>query len=460
MREKQFRAASRFGLGVSRKDLDAMADDPVDWLLVQLQTTPPSGPQVTPSEASIALYSKAVMARREAQRAAEGDTDRIAALDKSRGDFRRQVRREIGAQTEARFNHALKTRAPFRERLVHFYSNHFTVSRQGRPQIIGACVAYENEAIRGSLDGHFEEMLTRVVSHPAMLIYLDNVQSMGPTSMVGRRRNMGLNENLAREVMELHTLGVDGGYSQQDVTSLAGILTGWTVGNDRLRRYGATPGRFVFMPAMHASGDARLLGKRYSDSGVEQGRRALSDLARHPSTARFLATKLVRHFASDNPPERAVNRLTEVFLETDGHLPSVHEALVKLPECWDAEARKFKTPHEHLISVFRGLDLTLPRAEFVLGPLRLMNHFPFSAPSPAGWPDTQDHWGAPTALKQRIEWAVAFGQHMGGAVNVRESADLLLQPGASERLRQSIHRAASPAQGLGLLLASPDFQWR
>jgi uncharacterized protein (DUF1800 family) len=209
---------------------------------------------------------------------------------------------------------------------------------------------------------------------------------------------------------------------------------------------------------MHAQGHFRLLGKRYAAGGVEQGREALKDLARHPATARFVSTKLIRHFVADQPPARAVDELTQVFIASEGHLPTVHEALVNLPECWDLETRKLKTPHEFLVSVFRGLDLRVPRAEVVLGPLRLMNHFPFTAPSPAGWPDEAVHWGA--SLKQRIEWAVAFGQRMGNSVDVREAAQWLAPPDAATALKTSIRRAESSAQGLGLLLALPAFQWR
>ena len=456
--QNQFRAANRFGLGTSKTDLQAMGSDPLQWLLGQLKSTPASGPKVPASATSIATNGASLRARREAQRDANADADRIAALEDQQRDFRRHSRRILMRQSELRFDYAVKTAAPFRERLVHFYSNHFTVSRQGKPQLLGSCVAYENEAIRASLDGNFEDLLLRVVSHPAMLLYLDNAQSMGADSMIGRRRNMGLNENLAREILELHTLGVDAGYTQNDVSALAAMLTGWTVGSERLRRLHAEPGEFVFASPMHAQGQFRLLGKRYAAGGVEQGREALKDLARHPATARFVSTKLVRHFVADHPPARAVDELTQVFIASEGHLPTVHEALVNLPECWDLETRKLKTPHEFLVSVFRGLDLSAPRAEVVLGPLRLMNHFPFTAPSPAGWPDEAAHWGA--SLKQRIEWAVAFGQRMGTSVDVREAAQRLAPPDAATALKVSIRRAESSAQGLGLLLASPDFQWR
>jgi uncharacterized protein (DUF1800 family) len=462
---EQHRAASHFGLGVSERDLHAIGKDPGRWLLRQIEPGVASGqPSVPASHLAIVAQTQALAERRQAQQRRDSDSDRAderagADLVDMQLDYRRQLQRTIATQTLARVQHAGSTEAPFRERLVHFWSNHFTVSRQGRPQIVGACQAYENEAIRAQLDGRFEDMLLAVASHPVMLFYLDNVQSMGPASLVGRRRGMGQNENLAREIMELHTLGVDGGYTQTDVKALATMLTGWTVGNPRLRRFGAEAGKFAFVPVMHQPGAVRFLGHDYGDGGVEQAQRALKHLARHPSTARFLATKLARHFVADEPPAEVVEALTETYLETDGHLPSLHRAIVAQEPAWDPTNRKLKTPFETIVSAHRGLDLAVDRPQLVLAPLRLMNHFPFTASSPAGWPDRQDHWGAPTALKQRIEWAVAFAGRTASAVDVRAVAERLVPPGAGT-LATSVGRAESATQGLALLLASPDFQWR
>ena len=458
----QYRAANHFGLGAAQRDMLAMADDPKGWLIDQLERqVGPTGPSVPHSRSTLVASQTARRQRRMAQRSARGDTKRIAQSQENQRVYRRQARQVIREQIDARFKYAVATEAPFRERLVHFWSNHFTVSRQAGPAISESCVAYETETIRAFLDGHFADMLASVVSHPVMLLYLDNVQSIGPNSQVGRRRGVGLNENLAREVLELHTLGVAGGYGQEDVQSLAKILTGWTVGDERLRRLRVEPGVFAFVPAMHEPGAFSLLGKEYSAHGVEQGRRALRDLSRHPSTALHLATKLVRHFVADDPPQKAIDQLARVFAETDGHLPSVHKALVTLPEAWRGHARKLKTPHEYLVSAVRGLDLPLRgRTEFYLGPLGIMNHTPFSAPSPAGWPDTQAHWGSPNALKQRIEWGIAVGRRLGNVRDVRDALEWVVSPDESARLLASIRRAASPTQGLSLLLASPDFQWR
>jgi uncharacterized protein (DUF1800 family) len=455
---EQDRAASHFGLGVCRADLSAMGDDPRGWLELQLTSEyRTAGPAVAPSQATLVRQGKAIMDRRRARQADAVSTDRAPADQR---DFRRISRDALADQTLKRFQFALDTLAPFRERLVRFYSNHFSVSQQGKPQLIGSCVAYENEAIRTSLDGRFSDMLVRAVSHPVMLLYLDNARSAGPDSMVGRRRKVGLNENLAREIMELHTLGVDGGYDQEDVKALAGMLTGWTVGNERLRRVGAEPGAFAFVDPMHQPGSFRLLGKRYPEGGVKQGREALADLAVHPATANFLAGKLVRHFVASDASEASIGRVAQVFRESGGHLPAVHLALIGELDAWDPGFRKFKTPEELMLSVYRGLDLPMSTSDGLLGPLRLMNHLPFSAPSPAGWSDEWQHWAAPASLKQRMEWAVAVGGRAANGVNVREAIETVLPVSGSERLAKSLSRSESQTQALALMLASPEFQWR
>ncbi len=343
---------------------------------------------------------------------------------------------------------------------MHFWSNHFTVSTAGGKRLIAtSCTAYEAETVRNHLDGYFTDMLIAVEQHPVMLAYLDNLQSLGPNSPAGRRRSKrGLNENLAREILELHTLGVDGGYSQEDVASLARIITGWTVANGR--RIPGEPGRFVFMSAMHEPGTHRLLGKAYAEDGVRQGERALTDLAAHPSTARFIATKLVRHFVADEPPAAAVEHVAKVFRDTDGHLPSVHASLLDLDESWEPQWRKLKTPNELVVSALRGLDLPDFAPKPLLGSLKLLNQYPFTAPAPAGWPDSAEHWGSPNALLQRIDWSTQVGERIG---SVREPLTLLAhmsRPGNRDGLRQSVARAASASQGIALLLGGPDFQWR
>jgi len=225
------------------------------------------------------------------------------------------IQKTFRAEALARLQRATLVECGFTERLVVFWSNHFCISAtKGELARIWAG-AFEREAIRPHVLGRFADMLKAVEQHPAMLFFLDNQQSLGPDSRAGLNRKRGLNENLAREILELHTLGVDGGYSQDDVTSLARIITGWTYAG-RQGQLG-TPGSFVFNANAHQPGAQRLLGKVYENNGVAQGEAALADIARHPATAKFIASKFARHFVADDPPPALVARLREVFSRSD-----------------------------------------------------------------------------------------------------------------------------------------------
>lgn len=294
-------AANRFGLGARPGDLSRIESNPRAWLLDQLQGL-----------------------RRE-QREEDGPAPDIVEK------YGKTVREHFIAQASARYRNAAATDYPFHERLVHFWSNHFAVSadKQPVPAIAGL---FENEAIRPNITGNFADLLLAVEQHPAMIIYLDNQRSVGPGSTLGHRanrgrneRSVGLNENLAREILELHTLGVDGGYSQSDVTSLAKVITGWSIGgaSETGRFAEGDPGRFEFREIIHEPGPQTLLGKKYSQTGQQQGEAVLRDLAAHPSTARFLAGKLVRHFVADEPPAELVNTLATACEKSGGELSAM-----------------------------------------------------------------------------------------------------------------------------------------
>ena len=304
-------ATFRFGLGPRPGELAQAAADPRGWLLAQLDGDPGPLPGEDALPASAAVVTAFVDARREAR---EG-------MAEARREFRMSALDVYREEVRARVAEGVRTAAPFRERLVLFWSNHFTVSAR-RPELLGLAGAFEREAIRPNVTGSFLDLLRAVVRHPGMLVYLDNARSVGPGSPAGQRRDRGLNENLARELMELHTLGVDGGYTQADVTQLARILTGWSVDED---------GAFRFRELTHEPGPKVLLGRTYPEAGVDEGEAALAALARHPSTARHVATRLARHFAADDPPPALVGRLAARFLATDGDLPSVYRTLVESP---------------------------------------------------------------------------------------------------------------------------------
>jgi uncharacterized protein (DUF1800 family) len=358
----------------------------------------------------------------------------------------------------ARIRKAEEPAIGFGERLVLFWSNHFCVS-VAKGQIARATAgALEREAIRPNVFGKFADMLLAVEKHPAMLFYLDNRQSVGPNSRAGKNRAVGLNENLGREMLELHTLGVDGGYSQADVTSLAKIITGWTfVGaGEKL----GPAGSFVFTANRHEPGDQTVLGKTYSDTGVEQGEKALRDIARHPSTAKHVARKLVRHFVSDEaPPAALIDRLAKVFQDTDGDLAEVSKALVSHDDAWKGDLVKIRTPYEWLAAVARFAGAPKEFGQ-VIQPLNLMGAPLWAVPGPNGYPDTFAHWASPESMRTRLDFAANIARRLGDRFNPSELAEQLFDAALSQDTAQAIRRAESKHQGMAILMMSPEFQRR
>lgn len=448
-------AANRYGLGARPGDLAAIAGDPRGWLRGQLAAPPPSLPQ-SGLRGSADILAEASRIRQE----------------KDAQDQQRQIPRLYRPiylrEASSRLAFAASTDRPFLERLTQFWSNHFAVSVD-KLAVLGVAGAFEREAIRPHVLGRFADLLLAVERHPAMLLYLDNATSVGPGSALAQRlarrratASVGINENLGREILELHTLGVDGGYSQADVTAFARVLTGWSIGGGKGRLAGGEPGQFLFRPAMHEPGPQRVLGQSYAQPGVEQGEAVLRALARQPATARHLATKLACHFIADDPPPAAVKRISRAFLATDGDLPAVYAALVDAPEGWETPLAKFKTPADQVISVFRGLQLPVAsgseaQQRAALAAFELLGQRSWSPGSPAGWPDRAADWNGPSALLQRVEWADALGQRFGTLHDARQLAPQLLGATLAAGTRSAIARAASPGQALTLLLAAPEF---
>jgi uncharacterized protein (DUF1800 family) len=459
-----FVAGSRFGLGLAPDDIVAMAGDADGWLRAQLPLAAmlPVEFAAIPPSASLLAAANALYLRMQPTPATASAPASTPSAEEVR-QLSLQARQEVAALNALRLQQAIMTGAPLVERLVRFWSNHFTIANGGGPKRVLAHLglAWENEAIRAHLGGSFADLLVAVTRHPAMLIYLDNNVSVGPNSPTGKRARRGLNENLAREILELHTLGVDGGFGQQAVTALARMLTGWTVFLDERQRAvmgkDAVPGSFQFVASWHEPGAQRLLGQGMPAGGAEQAERALRMLARHPATARHVATKLARHFVADVPPAAAVSALERVFLDTDGDLPSLHAALLYLEAAWDGSARKLRTPEEYVIAVMRALR-PQNAGKTALAAVQVLGQVPFTAPSPAGWPDSAEYWSGPDALMKRIEWANSLSQRLPSSHDARLLAAQLLPPDAS--LQREVSRAESPRQALALLLASPAFQWR
>lgn len=445
MSRDAFIAANRFGLGPRPGELAALAGDPRGALLDQLKAAPmPSDLPDTAGALEIAGSRRAMMA--------QGKMD---ANDDGRPD--NPTRELYLREVTARFARCVASTAPLRDRLVLFWSNHFTVSvvRSGVVPLAGV---FEREAIAPHVTGRFEDLLTAATLHPAMLTYLDQYRSVGPNSKVGERKDAGLNENLGREVLELHTLGVDGGYGQDDVIALARILTGWSVvsgGGDKAKRFGFDPNR-------HEPGDKTLVGTRIKDGGEQETHDALALLARHPSTARHLATKLVRHFVADDPPAAAVDHIAAVYRDTDGDLGAVTRALIALDAVWADPLAKMKTPWELTVAMARALggDGMMADGPTLFRRLRGLGQAPFGAPSPAGWPDRATDWLGPDALMRRIDLGADVAGKMGAGTDLAQLLDGTIAPVLTPAKAQFIKGAGDRASGIAMVFASPEFQQR
>ena len=445
-------ALNRFGLG-ARPDEPAPAD-PQRWLLWQLDRYEPQPAPWKPLPRTPPLVDVWLAMQRSVRQAPEGQRSGIRAA------YLREAREEYAAAVGARASSALQTSAPFVERLVHFWSNHFAVSVD-KLLVLGMAGAFEADAIRPHVLGRFEDMLLAVVRHPAMLLYLDQAQSIGPGSGAGMRaadrqqRRRGLNENLAREILELHTLGVRTGYTQEDVTEFARALTGWTLPGDRPGGAGASTFRFV--PALHEPGARTVLGRSYPDGGEQQARAILQDLVAAPATGRHIATKLARHFVADEPPPALVRRLSDAFTRTGGDLPGVYRELIASTEAWQPTMAKFKTPWEWAISSLRALGRREMTPMQATGLMNQLAQPVWRPGSPAGYDDVAGAWAAPDALLRRVEVAQRIAAQAGDAVDARALAPRVLPGALSEATAGALARAESGTTALALLLVSPEF---
>jgi uncharacterized protein (DUF1800 family) len=351
-------------------------------------------------------------------------------------------------EAKAHYDAAVAAEIGFVERLVWFWSNHFCVSADTTVE----AGAYEREAIRPHVLGRFADMLLAAESHPAMLIYLNNAASMGPNSVAGINRNRGLNENLAREILELHTLGVRSGYTQDDVTNFAKVITGWTIYDTN-----GNPdhgGEFLYFPRLHEPGPQTVLGKAYRDAGLEQGRMVLADLARHPATAKHIATKLARHFVADTPPPALVDRLAQRFIETDGDLWQVAKALVTAPESWTTERAKIKRPGEWMVAIRRAAEVPGNERVLVQQTNRLGEPL-WRPPAPKGFPDENDAWLE--GLSHRLDTANDWSARVADRLDPAGMLETALGPLASTETRQAVARAESKAQAMTLVQMAPEF---
>jgi uncharacterized protein (DUF1800 family) len=443
-------ALVRFGLGAGPNDVPE--SDPRGALKAQLQ-----GPD--PGLASGAFAGLPTgLAALDAQKADDAARKAFIAAGRPPGETPVEQRKQLfKADLAAQIGWACNTNAGFRERLVWFYANHFSVSTmQGNTfALVGPMI---REAIRPHVNGNFTDMVLAAERHPAMLRYLDNEVSMGPDSRAGLRKGKGLNENLGRECMELHTVGLAAGYTQADVTSMAKILTGWSVAGTAA---GGDATGFKYRPALHEPGPQTVLGQTF-DGGEQAGIDALTYLSRHPAAYNMLATKLVTHFVADHPSPDDVTRIAAVLTESGGDLAAAAAALVDLDAAW-APGTKLKTPQEYIVSALRaappedGQPVDYARISTQLGQ-------PFwGAPLPNGWSDQAASWDGSDAVLSRIDWAYTYAGRFDNGAAGKQPADIataalggLLRPATSE----AIAHAGSRREALTLLFAAPEFQRR
>jgi len=468
-------ALHRFGLGPRPGAIAAIASDPRGALLAELER-PRIGRINNPELLTSAQAARAAFEARAARQAqqivaqrAQKEAERLKADGQKMGDDATQnaatsappaqteqvptiERQIILKEIKAKLDAAVAAEIGFAERLVWFWSNHFCVSAEKVPNMAGG---YEREAIRPHILGRYVDMLLAVEGHPAMLVYLDNFISIGPNSVAGINRTRGLNENLAREILELHTLGVRTGYSQDDVVSFAKVLTGWTIisANDN-PEHGA---EFIFNRRLHEPGPQRVMDRTYADTGVEQGRAVLKELARHPATATHVATKLARHFVADEPSPALVERLDKIFRDTDGDLKEIAKGLIAAPEAWTPVQSKLKRPSEWVLAMVRATGLRGDPERFARGQA-LLGEPMWRPPSPKGFADDEGAWI--DTMGPRLDIANNFAERVAERIDPKGVVETALGPIASAETREAVARAESRQQALALAFMSPEFQRR
>ena len=451
-------AAIRFGTGLSAtlpplQDVAAM---------LALLTGPDTAALAFPiagfdvAQPRLADFRQMLQARRDAQ-----GTDRAAGLQELYQFMRGQAQDARLRFFQATLARGVTSPDGLRERLALFWADHFTV--RSRDNFSAYLVApFAADAIRPHLTGTFGAMLRAVMTHPMMLIYLDQVRSIGPDSRVGQRRNLGLNENLAREMLELHTIGVDGPYDQTDVRQLAELLTGlvWTP-NDG----------FSYNPAMAEPGAETVLGVTYdAGASLDTVFAALDGLATHPATARHIAHKLAVHFVADQPDPGLVQDLTDVFVQTGGDLLAVTTALLAHPAAWVPQLQKVKPPFGYVTSALRALgvpadaltSLTRRQTETLFGaPLTVMGQAWEEPPGPDGWPEDGAAWVTPQGVAGRINWAMTMpAQLVDPLPDPRDFVRSALGPTPPDAVVFAAGAAENITIGVGLILSSSAFQRR
>lgn len=439
----------RFGYGVVPDVAAKIARDPMAHAVGQLEA-------YRYQDRSKLGSSQTLLKRHAKLRgdAAAAGTDSKSATDAFQAG-ERLVRTQYLRELDYRYERAVSGAAPLVERLVSFWSDHFAVSCLKAPRVRLIAGAYEREVIRPHVTGRFRDMLGAVMHHPAMLAYLDNVLSIGPDSKKGRWSGKGLNENLGRELLELHTVGVDAGYSQQDVTEASRVITGWTVDF----KTGKRTGRFYFDAEKHQPGAFEVMGRVFDQKGEAQGEALLDMLASHPATAKHIARKLVRHFVGDAGSQGLIDVVAKRFRETDGDLKETMVALIRQPESWNAPPAKVIPPFDMLVA-FEKLTGVRLDARQLNNLARNMGQQIWSPRSPAGLPKGDEDWATSGAMVGRLKLAMRVARKSGFEGDPMALADAALGNSVTDPLRDAISRAATRKEAIAMLLLSPQIQVR
>lgn len=434
----------RFGYGLAAGQPMQTAQD----LMAQLdRVAPVDGLSITARRALLGAYQDA----RKAERAGKSG----AAAKRLSG----RIRDVLADDHKQELSRQVLSGDGFVERLVVFWADHFTVSARNRTVAL-ARGDYIANAIRPNIAGDFADLLIAAVTHPAMLIYLDQNSSIGPNSKMGQQKGRGLNENLAREVLELHTLGVSGGYSQKDVTEFAELLTGLRLTSDGVE----------YKPWYAEPGAEVVLGRSY---GGKRGRledlhAALHDIAIRPETAAHLAWKLAVHFVDDRPDQGLIDHIATAYLKSGGNLRASYAALLEHPAAWATALRKVKRPRDYVVSALRGMGLGEEIAglsvkelrQGLLKPMEAMGQSPGKPRGPDGWPEEGSAWITPATLAARIAWATELANRFGVDRDPRAFLDDVLGDVASAQTRALVGGSESKWEGVALVLASPEFNRR
>ena len=460
-------ATNRFGMGAQPGEIDSARLNPKEWLINSLSNITP--PKEAPTSIRMLQAWKQLNHLKKLQKRINEQKSQNLKRPKQLSKEQQEKIKLLAAGNLLKTNSGLIVKESIQSnhsinfRLLDFFSNHFSVSAHST-SLRFLAPTFDWEAIAPNLTGPFSKMLTSAVSHPAMLLYLDNNNNAGPNSLKAKKNSsIGLNENLAREILELHTMGVNSDYTQQDIQELAKAITGWSSIKKSKIVKNSIKQAFLYRENYHEPGDRKILGKVYKEvkGSNQQAISILTDLANHPKTANHICTKLARHFTKDEPDISLIKEMTSTWLKTNGTIKSVMETMILSKSSWQSETLKFKSPREFLISAYRtipDISKTLENKDYYDN-LKHLRQEPYSAGSPDGFGDTKSTWDSSDELFNRIDWCTHFSSRLKQPSSL-ELLKIALGNSISTNSLKVIQRAESQRQAVSLLLMSPEFLYR